>query len=409
MAGLRTRTMGLNAENANVGAPKTTKQGLAHTRGRTALNDIGNKKITVIATGPSKPPVAVKPARGLTRQKASTTLKPTEDNVRVTRSRSSLESKMQQMDVDEHDAMEVDQGVREAVISEPIEDIDKEDSSNPQLAAEYVNEIYGYLMYLEEKQAIKKEYLPRNGTILPKMRAVLVDWLVEVHQQFSLLQETLYLTIAIIDRFLESKAVDINRKHLQLVGVAAMFIASKYEEMYAPEIGDFVYITDNAYTQAQILKMEYQILHTLTFDLGRPLPLHFLRRNSKAGQVDAQMHTLAKYVMELSLPEYSLCHVAPSKMAAAALALSLKVLEPSSKPLASIWTPTLVHYSKYTLTDLRSIITELAGVLKKVTESPVDAKMMAIKKKYTHKKFMKISALKQLSEPVLEELAEGNF
>jgi cyclin B len=52
-----------------------------------------------------------------------------------------------------------------------------------------------------------------------------------------MLQETLYLTVAILDRFLQRSAKDIPRKSLQLVGVTAMFIASKYEEMYAPEIG----------------------------------------------------------------------------------------------------------------------------------------------------------------------------
>lgn len=75
------------------------------------------------------------------------------------------------------------------------------------------------------------------------------------------------------------------RDKLQLVGVTAMLIASKYEEMYAPEIADFVYITDNAYTKQEIRRMECVILRTLDFNLGRPLPLHFLRRNSKAGEV----------------------------------------------------------------------------------------------------------------------------
>lgn len=64
-----------------------------------------------------------------------------------------------------------------------------------------------------------------------------------------------------------------------------MLIASKYEEMYAPEIADFVYITDNAYSKSDIRKMECLILKALDFNLGRPLPLHFLRRNSKAGEV----------------------------------------------------------------------------------------------------------------------------
>jgi len=104
-----------------------------------------------------------------------------------------------------------------------------------------------------------------------------------------------------------------------------MFVASKYEEMYAPEIGDFVYITDGAYTQAEIRRQEIEILKVLNFDLGRPLPLHFLRRNSKAGSVDARVHTLAKYIMELTLIEYNMMHVPPSKLAAASLAISVKV------------------------------------------------------------------------------------
>lgn len=77
----------------------------------------------------------------------------------------------------------------------------------------------------------------------------------------------------------------ITRKRLQLVGVTAMFIASKYEEMYSPDISDFVYITDNAYTKAEILQMEMLMIKTLQFSFGRPLPLHFLRRYSKAGKV----------------------------------------------------------------------------------------------------------------------------
>ena len=88
-----------------------------------------------------------------------------------------------------------------------IENIDKDDGENPQLVVEYVNEIYAYLRHLENVQNVREKYLSgknvANTSIMPKMRGVLVDWLIQVHQQFNLLQETLYLTVAILDRFLQ--------------------------------------------------------------------------------------------------------------------------------------------------------------------------------------------------------------
>ena len=97
------------------------------------------------------------------------------------------------------------------------------------------------------------------------MRTILVDWLVEVHLKFKLVPETLFLTINLIDRFLALE--QIHRSKLQLVGVSAMLIASKYEEIYAPIVKDFVYITDNAYTSKGILTMERNLLSKLDFNM----------------------------------------------------------------------------------------------------------------------------------------------
>ena len=132
----------------------------------------------------------------------------------------------------------------------------------------------------------------------------------------------------------------VRRNKLQLVGVSAMFIASKVEEMYPPEINDFVYISDNSCSAKEIRQMELKLLNSLGFNFSRPLPLHFLRRDSKAGDVDILQHTLAKYLIELSLLEYDMAHCPPSLVAAAALLLSLRILEPN-KTLDIVWSPTL--------------------------------------------------------------------
>jgi len=286
--------------------------------------------------------------------------------------------------------------------SKLIEDPDIHDKDNPQLVVEYVNDIYSYLRTLEVAQSVKSGYLAGQTEILPKMRAVLIDWLVGVHLQFHLLQETLYTTVAILDRFLQSDIANVTRKKLQLVGVAAMLIAAKYEEIYAPEVKDFVYITDRAYNEKEILKMEIRILATLNFDLGRPLPLHFLRRASKAGGVEAATHTLAKYIVELSLGVYNLADVLPSKLSAAALALAIRLIEPGST-FNSVWSPSLEHYTKYTMDQLFPVVSKLAEVL---FLAPT-AKLATVYQKFSNKKFMKISRIPVLEDPVLKKIAKG--
>jgi hypothetical protein len=187
----------------------------------------------------------------------------------------------------------------------------------------------------------------------------------------------------------------VKRDKLQLVGVTAMLVASKYEEMYAPEIADFVYITDNAYTKADIRKMERMILHTLDFNLGKPLPLHFLRRNSKAGEVDATKHTLAKYLMELTIVDYDMVHYHPSEVAAASLCLSMKILD------ITTWTDTLHHYSKYSEQDLLPIMQRICLLITKAGTG----KLTAIKTKYASSKFMRIANIPELKCQIVQDFA----
>ena len=92
--------------------------------------------------------------------------------------------------------------------------------------------------------------MQKQPDITTNMRCVLVDWLVEVVDEFSLQPRTLYLAVSLIDRFLSHMSV--LRGKLQLVGTTAMYIAAKIEEIYPPEIRDFAYITDNTYTLQQV-------------------------------------------------------------------------------------------------------------------------------------------------------------
>ncbi|XP_041369719.1 G2/mitotic-specific cyclin-B-like [Gigantopelta aegis] len=275
-----------------------------------------------------------------------------------------------------------------------VENIDSEDKDNPHLVTDYVNDIYHYMRKLEVKYEVKPNYLD-TSEITGKMRSILIDWLCQVHHRFNLLLETLYLTVATIDRYLQ--ICPVTRSKLQLVGVTSMLVASKYEEMYAPEVADFVYITDNAYTKTDIKDMERDILRKLDFSLGKPVCLQFLRRNSKAGKVDTRKHTLAKYLMELTITEYDMVQYLPSEIAAAALCLSIRLMDDSK------WTTTLAHYSAYTEKDLQPLVQKLAQIVQKAESS----KLTAVRTKFSSSKFMKISQIPQLKRPLLQQIANG--
>ncbi|KAH0540853.1 G2/mitotic-specific cyclin-B [Cotesia glomerata] len=420
----RTAITNVNQENVKNGKSTTTVTGMTR---RAALGEIGNRvtvrsTVTSTKTGalPQKPgvkkPVAttrqagvVKPVLKAQEKLPVQIVKPVVKEVEeikeiVPELDIKVEKPVQPIVIDDYKTTTTSAGDCDAFSSDllQVEDIDETDKNNPILVTIYSNDIYCYLRKLEAHYPIHRGYLA-GQEVTEKMRSVLIDWLVEVHQQFRLLQETLYLTVAIIDRFLQSVRT-ITRKKLQLVGVAAMYIACKYEEMYAPDISDFVYITDNAYTKTEIIHMEMLIVRTLDYSFGRPLPLHFLRRYSKVGHATSVHHTMAKYFLEQCLISYEMCHYPPSLIAAAAMYLAFFVIGNESEDEGKvIWTPTLVHYSTYTKDDILPVVRQVAAIIVNADKN----KYQAVRKKYNHSKNMRISLRPELKSPSMLNLVNS--
>ena len=279
-------------------------------------------------------------------------------------------------------------------LPEGVIDIDKEET-DVNACAEYARDIYAYLRTLERVNPVRENYL-EGQDITSKMRSLLVDWIVSVHQQFELAQETLFLAINILDRYLQEEVERTSRDDLQLVGVTALLLACKMEEIYLPSVDDFVYSTDNAYTDAEIRAMEVHMLATLRFDLSSPISLSFLRRYSKAGDVDVLEHTLAKYILELSLLDFGQVALPPSLAAAAALNLSLRLLEPE---LTEPWNASLQYHSGLTSGLLTSISRRMAVVL---TNSQAH-KLQAVRQKYSSRKYRRVALIKELGPEFIKK------
>ena len=206
-----------------------------------------------------------------------------------------------------------------------IIDLDVEDLDDPLMVAEYVGEIFEYLKVLEEATMPNPDYMDHQVNLEWHLRGVLVDWLIEVHTRFHLLPETMFLAINIIDRFLSTRIVELEK--LQLVGITAMFIASKYEEVLSPHVQNFKHVADDGFTEEEILKAERFVLAALNYDLSYPNPMNFLRRISKADNYDIQTRTLGKYLLEVSLVDHRFMCFHPSHIAAASMYLSRMILE----------------------------------------------------------------------------------
>jgi G2/mitotic-specific cyclin 2 len=169
------------------------------------------------------------------------------------------------------------------------------------------------------------DYMKAQVNLEWRMRGILVDWLIEVHAKFRLLPETLFLCVNLVDRFLSSRPI--NMEKLQLVGVTALLVASKYEEVMAPAVDAFIYVADGGYTEEEILKAERYLLHIIDFDLSYPNPMNFLRRISKADDYDIHTRTIAKYLIEISLVDDRFLKYPPSRVAAAGMYLSRQMMD----------------------------------------------------------------------------------
>lgn len=268
---------------------------------------------------------------------------------------------------------------------EEVEDIDADDRDDPLQCIDLVDDIFTVLRQREIKERPNPNYMSLQQSINAKMRGILADWMIDVGSTFTLLSETVFLGVRLMDMFLSRKQV--SRERMQLVGIASLVIASKFEEIRSPFIEDWIWISDEAYTRDQILRMEKIMLEVLDFNMGTPTPLHFLRRFSKAARSDAMTHTLSKYLTELSMPEYTMLRFSPSTIAAAAVFLARKMTGKSPT-----WNKTLQHYTKYAASDL----TQCAMMLNELHTSPkegTDLWFVAVKKKYANEGLLAVSTI----------------
>ena len=257
-----------------------------------------------------------------------------------------------------------------------VSNISQEDIQN---CKEYINEIFIHLKETEKLHLPTENYMEKiQKEINERMRIILLDWLVDVQLKFKLLPETLFLTINIIDRYLSKTPA--TKENLQLIGITSMLIACKYEEIYFPEIKDFIYMTDNTYSKNEVLKMEYDILKKLEFNITNPSSLRFLEIYNYYLKLDNKIYYLVKYFLELSLLNYKQIKYSPSIISTSAIYLAKKqeILFVENE----LW-----NVSGYKFEDIEECYKDLKEYIFQLKNS----QYLAIKRKFSTEKYFCVS------------------
>lgn len=269
----------------------------------------------------------------------------------------------------------------------PTPKCDREKANDDLYFVPYVEDIYAYLRNRETLFRPTCDYMDDQKDINARMRSILINWLIEVHEKFRLRSPTLYLTVSIVDRFLSK--VQVSRSKLQLVGCVAMLLASKFEEIYPPEVQDFVYIADSAYTREEILAMESTVIRALGWEMSVVTPHSFANRFLQLCGSSEWEQIYTYYLLELALVEYRMIKYNPSELAAAAVHLSLK-LSPSRKGQSADtrWGEYHRQHTKYSRASLKPCVRELLDIL--LNRNP---KEKAVRKKYSKTDRQSVSEL----------------
>ncbi|KAL5813310.1 hypothetical protein ACOSQ3_028260 [Xanthoceras sorbifolium] len=260
-----------------------------------------------------------------------------------------------------------------------------DDDCNQLEVAEYVDEIYQYYWVMEAQNPLPENYMSFQTDITPHMRDILINWLIEVHFKFELMHETLYLMVTLLDHYLSQ--VKIKKSEMQLVGLTALLLASKYEDFWHPRVKDLISISAESYTRNQMLGMEKLMLRTLKFRLNVPTPYVFMLRFLKAAQSDTKLEHLAFYLIELSLVQYEALKFKPSLLCASAIYVARCTLH-----MTPVWTPLLGKHARYDVSHIR----DCAEMILRFQKAAKRGKLKVTYEKYTKPDLSGVAAIKPL-------------
>ena len=257
---------------------------------------------------------------------------------------------------------------------------------NISYVGEYLEEIYVNLL-LEETQATTKPkfgYMDTQPEINEIMRAILIDWIIDVHLRFNLRQETLFMTIWLIDTYLSFAFV--HRDKLQLLGITCLLISCKSHEIYYPQNDKLIEMTDNAYSKEEMLTMENEILKKLNFFIVCPNPIDFYNILSKMFNFEKKQYYLGNYFIESALVNYQILKYSSSVIASSCTYLVMKYYRING--YQKLYNNFIINEN-----NPEDVIKDAAKEIYVLVDNLSKSKFKSLKKKYSLTQFENVSEI----------------
>jgi hypothetical protein len=266
--------------------------------------------------------------------------------------------------------------------------------TEPRYVAEYGTEILAYFLEVERALYNERLYMDRQAEITDRMRKILIDWLMDVITEFRLHPETFSLAVDIIDRFLFFYSVP--RTKLQLVGVTAVLIASKHEEVWPPTVNDCVAVTANTYSAREVIDMEFDIVTALRFKFTVPTTYPIACRLLDTPRISSQVRHAAFMFLESAAHCYPLLQFLPSRIAATSVMLAALLIRSSSttdsSPISQLWEfefQTASHGIRFE--ELVAVAEQLLPFTQRLCSS--SSRLQALRRKYSSREYSSVATL----------------
>ena len=260
------------------------------------------------------------------------------------------------------------------------------EKENNLYVGDYLEEIYFNFLADQNQSAIKPRmgYMDNQSEINEKMRAILIDWIIEVHFHFNLRQETLFMTVSIIDSFLSVHFI--SKSKFQLLGITSLLIACKSQEIYYPHLNKFIMTTGGAYTKEDIIMMENEILKVLCFNIIYPTSNDFYNILSKLYNFDRKQYFLGQFFLENALIDYQMIKYSPNIIAASCIYIVMKLFK--IEDYGKLFNSLIINVN-----NPKNTIKEVAKEIFLLVDNISKSRLNSVKNKYNLSKFENISQI----------------